>query len=126
MVVSSNILFSSHLFIFLICSETKFDATNLQILPPSKFYVDYFRTPIFYLGCGQCSWVIFVVIGQPAEIAIKDSSKNVLPIAPNKREMLSDSNLKITSEKVEEHNSTPTADEKILGSSSIPEKKKNR
>ena len=120
-------MFSSHLFIFLTCSETKFDATNLQILPPSKFYVDYFRKPIFYLGSGQCLlWVIFVVIGQPAEIAIKDSSKNVLPIAPNKREMLSDSNLKITGEKVEEHNSIPTADEEILGSSSIPEKKKNR
>ncbi|KAK4580733.1 hypothetical protein RGQ29_024400 [Quercus rubra] len=59
---------------------------------------------------------------QPAEIAIKNSSKNVLPIAPNKREMLSDSSLKIPSEKIEEHNSTTTADEKILGSSSMPDK----
>jgi len=45
-----------------------------------------------------------------------------LPIAPKKREMLSDSNLKIPSEKIEEHNSTTTADEKILGSSSMPDK----
>ncbi|KAF3951366.1 hypothetical protein CMV_022971 [Castanea mollissima] len=59
---------------------------------------------------------------QPAEIAIKNSSENVLPIAPNKREMLSDSNLKIPSEKIEEHNSTTTPDEKILGSSSMPDK----
>ncbi|XP_030926991.1 uncharacterized protein LOC115953476 isoform X2 [Quercus lobata] len=59
---------------------------------------------------------------QPAEIAIKNSGKNVLPIAPKKREMLSDSNLKIPSEKIEEHNSTTTADEKILGSSSMPDK----
>ncbi|XP_023885762.2 uncharacterized protein LOC111997862 isoform X5 [Quercus suber] len=59
---------------------------------------------------------------QPAEIAIKNSSKNVLPIAHKKREMLSDSNLKIPSEKIEEHNFTTTADEKILGSSSMPDK----
>ena len=36
--------------------------------------------------------------------------------------MLSDSSLKIPSEKIEEHNSTTTADEKILGSSSMPDK----
>ncbi|XP_075637254.1 uncharacterized protein LOC142609537 isoform X1 [Castanea sativa] len=59
---------------------------------------------------------------QPAEIAIKNSSENDLPIAPNKREMLSDSNLKIPSEKIEEHNSTTTPDEKILGSSSMADK----
>ncbi|KAL4607757.1 hypothetical protein ACB092_09G198500 [Castanea dentata] len=59
---------------------------------------------------------------QPAEIAIKNSSENDLPIAPNKREMLSNSNLKIPTEKIEEHNSTTTPDEKILGSSSMPDK----
>jgi hypothetical protein len=38
--------------------------------------------------------------------------------------MLSDSNLKITSEKVEEHNSTPTADDIFLDSSSKLDEKR--
>jgi hypothetical protein len=73
------------------------------------------------------SLALFVVNGQPTEIAIKNSSKNLLPHAighPNKKTMLSHSNLKITSEEVEEHNSTPTADDSILGSSSKPDKKR--
>jgi hypothetical protein len=37
---------------------------------------------------------------------------------------LSDSNLKIKSEVVEEYNSTPTADDIILGSSSKPDEKR--
>ncbi|GMY19010.1 hypothetical protein FCV25MIE_14249 [Fagus crenata] len=64
---------------------------------------------------------------KPAEIAIKNSSKNVLPHAighPNEKKTLSDSNLKIKSEEVEEHNSTPTADDIILGSSSKPDEKR--
>ena len=70
---------------------------------------------------------LFVVNGQPTEIVIKNSSKIVLPHPighSNKKEMLSNSNLKIKSEEVEEHNSSPTADDIILSSSCKPDKKK--
>ena len=69
---------------------------------------------------------LFLVNGQPAEIAINNSSNNVLPhaIGHSNKKMFSLSNFKIKSEEEEEHNSTPTAYDIILGSSCKPDKKR--
>ena len=90
----------------------------LSTLFTCAYVLSLFDTPSFSL---------IVVNGQPAEIAIKKSINNVLPHAigqSNKKKTLSDSNLKIKSEGVEEHNSTPTAYDIILGSSSKPDEKR--
>ena len=85
-------------------------------VPMSSFYL----TPSLSLS-------LFVVNGQPAEIAVKNSRKIVSHHAighSNKKKMLSDSNLKIKNEEIEEHNFTPMADDIILGSSFKPDKKR--
>jgi hypothetical protein len=66
----------------------------------------------------------FVDNDQSEDSTIKNSSEDAFPhtIAhSNKKKKLSSPNLKIMGEEIEEHNSIPTVDDIVLGSSSNPE-----
>jgi hypothetical protein len=68
--------------------------------------------------------LFLLTIDQPEDRTIKNSSEDALPHAidhSNKKKKLSSPNLKIMGEEIKEHNSTPTVDDILLGSSSNSE-----
>jgi hypothetical protein len=71
-----------------------------------------------------CVHTVFVDNDQPKDSTIENSSEDALLHAidhSNNKKKLSGPNLKIMGEEIEEHDSTPTVDDIILGSSSNSE-----
>jgi hypothetical protein len=93
-----------------------------SLLHEPVFHLDYSINTccIRMLICGR---TVFVDNDQPEDGTIKNSSKDALPhtIDHSNKKKLSCPNMEVMDVEIEEHNSTPTEDGIILGSSSNSE-----